>query len=53
MPASFGAGEDYVKSHASRVADVMTAKVITATPDTHLNEIVESLRERRQQACRS
>ena len=35
--------EDYVKSHASRVADVMTAKVITATPDTPLNEIAESL----------
>ena len=35
--------EDYVKSHASRVADVMTAKVITTTPDTPLNEIAESL----------
>jgi hypothetical protein len=43
MPASFGAGEDYVKSHASRVADVTMAKVITATPDTPLNEIAESL----------
>ena len=35
--------EDYVKSHGSRVADVMTAKVITATPDTPPNEIAESL----------
>jgi CBS domain-containing protein len=30
---------DYIKAHAVRVADVMTRKVITSTPDTPLNEI--------------
>ncbi len=30
---------DYTKAHARKVADVMTRKVITATPDTPLNEI--------------
>jgi CBS domain-containing protein len=36
---------DYIKAHASRVADVMTAKAITATPDTPLNEIAETLEQ--------
>ncbi len=31
--------EDYIKVHATKVADVMTSKVITATPDTPLEEI--------------
>jgi CBS domain-containing protein len=31
--------EDYIKAHATKVADVMTSKVITATPDTPLEEI--------------
>jgi len=31
--------EDYIKAHATKVADVMTRKVITATPDTPLDEI--------------
>ena len=30
---------DYAKAHARKVADVMTGKVITATPDTPLSEI--------------
>jgi CBS domain-containing protein len=30
---------EYVKSHARKVADVMTREVITATPDTPLREI--------------
>lgn len=30
---------DYVKAHASKVADVMTRDVITATPDTPLHQI--------------
>lgn len=30
---------DYAKSHARKVADVMTRKLVTATPDTPLDEI--------------
>jgi CBS domain-containing protein len=30
---------DYIKAHARKVADVMTRKVVTATPDTPLDEI--------------
>jgi CBS domain-containing protein len=30
---------EYVKAHARKVADVMTAKVITATPDAPLHEL--------------
>lgn len=36
------AGE-YVKSHANRVADVMTRKVVTAAPDAELGEIANLL----------
>ncbi len=35
--------DDYIKTHASKVADVMTRKVITTTPDTPLNEIATIL----------
>lgn len=34
---------EYVKVHSRRVADVMTARVITAAPDTPLNEIASLL----------
>lgn len=34
---------DYVKSHARKVTDVMTRRVITATPDTPLAEIATLL----------
>jgi CBS domain-containing protein len=34
---------EYVKSHARKVADVMTREVITATPDTPLREIAALL----------
>lgn len=34
---------EYVKAHARKVADVMTRKVITATPDTPLHEIASIL----------
>lgn len=34
---------EYVKSHARKVADVMTRNVITATPDTPLHEIAALL----------
>lgn len=30
---------DYIKSHATKVADVMTAKVVTARPDTPLQDV--------------
>jgi CBS domain-containing protein len=35
--------KEYIKAHAKRVADVMTKKVITAEPDTPLQEIAETL----------
>lgn len=35
--------DDYIKTHASKVADVMTRNVITTTPDTPLNEIATIL----------
>ena len=35
--------EEYIKAHAKRVADVMTRNVITAAPDTSLQEIAEIL----------
>jgi CBS domain-containing protein len=34
---------EYVKAHARKVADVMTRKVVTATPDTPLHEIASIL----------
>ncbi len=34
---------EYVKAHARKVADVMTRKVITASPDSSLNEIAALL----------
>jgi CBS-domain-containing membrane protein len=34
---------DYVKAHARKVADIMTRKVVTATPDTPLHEIAMSM----------
>lgn len=37
--------EDYIKAHATKVADVMTRKVIIATPDTPLDEIAGILEE--------
>jgi CBS domain-containing protein len=36
---------DYVKSHAERVEDVMTAEVVTAAPETPLHEIATLLEE--------
>lgn len=48
---NFLAGEatiaaDYVKSHATRVEDVMTAEVVTAPPEMPLHEIASLLEER-------
>src|SRR6185312_9984078 len=39
-------GADYVKSHGTKVEDVMTAKVVPATPDSPLHEIATLLKER-------
>ena len=36
---------DYVKSHATKVEDVMTPDVVTATPETPLHEIAALLEE--------
>jgi CBS domain-containing protein len=36
---------DYVKAHGHKVSDVMTRKLITATPETPLNEIALLLEE--------
>jgi CBS-domain-containing membrane protein len=36
---------EFVKSHARRVADVMTRKVITASPETSLREIADLMEE--------
>lgn len=38
---------DYVKSHALRVRDVMTAEVLSVTPDTGLTEVANLLEKRR------
>jgi len=38
---------DYVKSHATRVEDVMTSDVVTATPETSLHEIASLFEEHR------
>ena len=38
---------EYVKSHSRKVADVMTRRVITATMDTSLDEIVNLLEKNR------
>lgn len=38
--------EEYLKSHATKVKDVMTKHVQTARPDTPLNEIADMLEER-------
>lgn len=38
---------DYVKSHALRARDVMSAKVVSATPDTPLGEVADLLEKHR------
>jgi CBS domain-containing protein len=37
------AASDYTKSHATKIADIMTKKVVTALPETPLHEIAELL----------
>jgi CBS-domain-containing membrane protein len=43
MVFEFLNAEEYIKAHAKRVADIMTKQVITAEPDTPLQEIAETL----------
>jgi CBS domain-containing protein len=38
---------DYVRAHATKVADVMTTKAVTARPDTPLGDIASMLERRR------
>jgi CBS domain-containing protein len=38
---------DYVKEHSRKITDVMTSKVITATPDTSLQDIATMLEKNR------
>jgi CBS domain-containing protein len=38
-----GLAADYIKEHARKVADVMTHKIITAKPDTHIGDIADLL----------
>jgi CBS domain-containing protein len=43
MAGDEGLAAEYIKAHAKRVADIMTRKVITAEPDTPLQEIAAML----------
>ena len=42
MTGDEGLVAEYIKAHAKKVGDIMTRKVITAEPDTPLQEIAES-----------
>jgi CBS-domain-containing membrane protein len=43
MAGDPGLAAEYIKEHAKRVSDIMSRNVITAAPDTPLNEIAETL----------
>lgn len=43
MAGDEGSAAEYIKAHAKKVSDIMTRKVITATPDAPLHEIAETL----------
>jgi CBS domain-containing protein len=43
MAENQGSAADYIKAHAKRIADVMTRNVVTAAPETPLNEIAAML----------
>jgi CBS-domain-containing membrane protein len=43
MAGDPGLAAEYIKEHAKRVSDIMSRNVITAGPDTPLNEIAEML----------
>lgn len=42
-----GLAYDFVKAHGTKVADVMTSEVVTAKPDTPLNEVAQMLEDKR------
>jgi len=41
------AAEDYVHSHGVRIREVMTAKVISTSPDTSLSAVVQTMEDRK------
>jgi CBS domain-containing protein len=43
LTSSEGMASDYIKSHSRKVVDVMTPRVVTATPDTPVREIANLL----------
>ncbi len=43
LTSSQSMASDYIKSHSRKVEDVMTPKVVTATPDTSVREIANLL----------
>jgi CBS domain-containing protein len=43
MAGDEGLAADYITTHAKKVADIMTRKVITSAPDAPLHEIAETL----------
>jgi CBS domain-containing protein len=43
LTSSEGMASDYIKSHSRKVVDVMTASVVTATPETPVREIANLL----------
>ncbi|MGC2081182.1 MAG: CBS domain-containing protein [Xanthobacteraceae bacterium] len=47
MARDGGLAAEYIKAHANRVDDIMTRNVITAAPDTPLQEIAEKLEKYR------
>ena len=47
LQGDYALAADYVKSHTSKISDIMTREVVTATPETPLHEIA-ALLERRQ-----
>ena len=43
LASSEGLASDYIKSHSRKVVDVMTRRVVTATPDTPVGDIATLL----------
>jgi len=47
LASSEGLASDYIKSHSRKVVDVMTRRVVTATPDTPVGDIATLLEKHR------
>jgi CBS domain-containing protein len=43
LQTDWAAASDYAKSHAMKISDIMTRRVVTAAPETPLHEIAELL----------